>query len=332
MNVLVPTFALLTLSGSPSSEEVPLRFAPEADAVATKRFQRTMELSGGELSVVMNGQEVPAQFLPELAIDVTHAAVVTIRDRYVRTADGRPQELERTFERVDFEHSEASQMLMEGMDTSSESAANGTSPLEGEELHFHWDADEETYEIRFAEREDGNAGLLEGLVEDTDLRAWLPPGAVESGASWTVPADAFAALWSPGGDLGLEFDGDREGLVPDSTEYSGELELKLVGVFGDDGERVAVMDVAGELTVTTVAPTTLDDVPVVDGPGVQTTAYGLTLEGEFRWSLSAGRLAGLELEADVQADVTLEADPSSTVEFTSTVKMSGTSAYRIEVE
>ena len=84
--------------------------------------------------------------------------------------------------------------------------------------------------------------------------------------------------------------------------------------------------------MTTVTASDLADVPVVDGPGTETMHYVHTLEGELRWSLTANRLAGPELVADIEAEHIMETDASNPVDFLSTVPFEGEATYKIEVE
>ena len=322
--------ALVPLSGL-AHDDAHLHFDPAADSVALKTFHSTMELEGGELEATMNGEPVPSEFLPTLELLIQSESSVTLRDRYVESSGGRPGVLERTFVETDQQLEQEQTMVMEGSDMSEDSSSTGTSDLEGETVRFRWDPEEGDYRAEADDLRDPD--LLEGLEEDADLRAWLPEGPVGTGDCWTVPADAFACLWSPGGDLAWDHSDERvNGHEPEELIYDGEIELSLSGVHGSDGERVAHVAVEGEITITSVSASDLEEIPVVDGPGTATQIHAMTLEGELLWSLGANRVAGAEIEAEVEAEVTLATEDGAPMPFSSTVRLAGSAHYELTVD
>lgn len=338
MNALSLTpLALLLLPAAPAERAVNLRWAPQAGSAFTKTFASTMDLEGGDLEVIMDGQEIPPEFLPELLLEAVSESRVVLTDRVRGVADGRPAELLRTFDELEERSEESSEMIgFEGGDVSEEGSNVGSSGLEGSTVRFLWDDEEGEYQVDYAGDEDGDPNLLEGLVEDADLRDLLPDGPVELGDRWTPSAEALFPVFAPGGDLGWTYDGDgslAESATPEEIELSGELTLKLTGFHDSDGARIADVSIEGEVTLKTVTPSNLDRVPVIDGAATMTQTAIYELEGELAWNVSAGYLAGLELEGDVTSVASLVRDPSEPGQtFESTVHLEGTATFTIEVE
>lgn len=327
--------ALPLLAAGPA--EVALRFAPAEGAAVSKTFTSTASLEGGDLRVVMDGQEVPPEFLPEIELTVESAMVYAFTDRYASVADGRPTVLLRTYDEIDETHEMTTSIVgLEGSDdVDEEQGTTGSSTLEGRTVRFAWDAEEGEYARSF-EGGDGDVALLEDLEEDTDLRGLLPGGEIEVGDRWEVDAEDFAAWFLPGGDLGVVYEGDGADDMnadPTETSFDGELVLKLTGVHDEGGERLAAIDVEGDVTMTVVAPTDLDDIPVVDGDATETTTSRYELTGELIWNVSAGRLARAELEAETTVEIELVKDPAAPgPTFESVVTLEGTTTCTVEVE
>ena len=109
---------------------------------------------------------------PELSIELVESN--TFLDRCAAVEDGRVTKLVRTFEKLSEERDER---IVEG-EASEEQTAEAHSELQGETVEFTWDADEGEYSAEF-EGGEGDSKLLEGLVAELDLCAFLPQGAVE---------------------------------------------------------------------------------------------------------------------------------------------------------
>ena len=305
-----------------------LELAPEANLALTKTFTGTVQLEGGDLEVVMDGQPVPAEFLPDLEVTSTDRTEVVFTDRYVRTADGRVLELVRTFDELSEEHTGTQTMSGQGMDDEAETSTEADSELEGESVRFTWDADDEAYGVDFERGEDGGDDhLLEGLVASADLTAFLSEDEVGQGDRWTVPAEAFAELFQPSGDVAMEFSGDEADTYNSDDvefEFDGELDVKYASSHARGGQELAVLSIEGEVELSIEVPTTLDAIPVVDGTAMQTLVHKMTLEGELVWNLSAGHAVSIELGGPVEAEMHLVKDadnPGPT--FESTVRLLG---------
>ena len=229
---LATTLFLIAL---PAAAQAPVadavEFAPVQGAQLEKRFQSSLELRFDELTSTMNGQEVPPEFLPEMDLLITDERSVVVLDEYVAVAGGRPRNLLRTFREITVETLE--EFSMEP-DIESSERATGSSELVDETLRFVAGSSSDDYARSFTERVGGDE-LLAGLVEDMDLRAILPDGAVEKDDTWEVDANFLHALQRPGGNLSIELD-DGEKEEWGELEFSGGLKATLAGFRTGDGQ------------------------------------------------------------------------------------------------
>ncbi|MDA1264384.1 MAG: hypothetical protein O2816_04820 [Planctomycetota bacterium] len=333
MNTLA-VIPLLTLLAAPTAD---LQLAPAAGTRLTKTFAMQTSLEGGELEVIMDGMEIPAEFLPVLELSMTSSSEMVFTDRYLAVQDGRVTGLARTFDDLEDVHESTESMEGQGFEaTSSKNTTTGRSELEGESVRFTWDAEEGAYDAEFerGEGEGAGDGLLEGLAAPLDLTGFLPPK--DAGDSWTVSAEVLAELVSPGGNLHFLYSGDdaeRFGSEEARTSFDGELEVIRRGEHSRDGVDLIELEIEGEVTVVIESPTDLDDIPVVDGTGLQTFTQTITLEGALRWNASANHLHSLELEGEVEATMQIEKDAESAgPSFKSTIHLAGETSIKVGFE
>ena len=293
----VPTYcslgalALLTLVPvelTAPLDEVELVFEP-GTATIGHRIEVSREQSGGDLQVKMGGSPVPAQFLPQLEYDTKWTQAITIEDAHGDALTRTITDAEQHFA-MDMSFGDA------GMEpTSVDSTA--TTPLDGVPFVFTEDDDGET---KVAWKDDDDApddDLLDGLERRVDLAAVLPEDAVEVGATWSASAKALGSILRPSGDLGWEWNSDfvSEG---EETTYDGDLELTLAEIITKDGKKLARIELSGDLTITEVRATDLEQVPVADGTATETTETKFTLSGEIHWNLEAHHLHALDIEGE----------------------------------
>jgi hypothetical protein len=311
--------------------ETTLHLAPEAGATLHKHYQSSLHLEGGDLAVMMGGQEVPPEYLPDLDIEMDITKELAFTDRYLRVADGRVLDLVRAFGDLREQREGLESMVGQSMDSENETSTSGVSPLEGERVRFRWDDEAEEYGVAFEDDEDGDGALLEGLAAGADLAAFLPENGVSEGDSWTVPAEAFGQLFAPGGDLAFEYTGDgadRMGAGESEVSFEGELELTFRGENSRDGSSVATVLVEGEVTVVVITPSDLADVPMVEGDATLTWTQVHTLEGELYWNLDGAHLAAIELSSEVEATMFIQKDPENAgPSFESTITFAGEASF-----
>jgi len=310
------------LVASPYGSPQAIRYAPAENTTLRRVLQLSTELDLEDMRTVMNGQEIPQEYMPEIEITIMRASTFVVSDRIVEADDGRPLVLERAFDSIASQASE--EVTMDGDATVKQGTAS--SPYEGSEVRFTWDQDGEEYEAVSAD--DGEP--IEGLLEDMDLRAYLPAEEVEVGDTWTLEADALAGLLRPGGDLGLEWEGDElRGSHREDADMSGQITARFAGI-QDDG--LALVEVTGEVRTHDELAGDLEHIPIVDGTATITSSTTFVLDGRLFWNVEAGHLDSLELEADMSVESLTRKDPGQPGgDFETTVFLIGTWECRVNV-
>ena len=325
LSLALPSIVLVSLALEPTT----IRFEAAEGLVLSKTFTTSLELDSGELSSTMNGQEIPPQFLPDVAVHIELEAQLVVRDEYLAVAEGRPTHLRREYETV----SGHGMWESEVPPAPTESADWEVScELEGETVEFRWNEKREEYT-----REQLDAvkpsELLEALDAELDLLAFLPEDEVEVGDRWEVELAAVTALLHPGGELGLTEDPDEEDASFEDVSLEGELKAHLVEIREEDGKHLAVITLEGEYVEEQKRPTNLEHIPVVDGTAHEHRTSRLALEGELLWDLDAGHATSLELTASVDStsETIRDADQPGP-SFTSTLSFVGERKISVEIE
>jgi len=314
---------LAPLALLPARED--LRLQVEAGTTLTKTFENRMEVSLDEMRMTVGDQEVPTDHFTGIEMTMTDTMNVVFVDEYLAMGDGRPTRLRRTFDEL-AKRSVESAVTPQG---DQEKTTDEESPLEGKSVVFVWNEDEEEYAVELDD--DGDEDLVDELVEDTDLRAFLPGGEVEEGDSWEIDGARIDALMRPGGRLPFV---DEDGDSTDS-ELSRELGANL------EGEITATYEGRTEIDGRTVARIALAVEVSTEGEqesenagGATETnhvAYTMVLEGVLRWDVEGGHAAGYELSGEVEAVVTAEG-AFGDQEYRREMKLSGTTSLTLEVE
>lgn len=296
---------------------------PGTRVVRTFAYESSSALEGW--TVVWNGQEAPAEMLPELEIEGREEARAEVTDEVLASADGRVTSLRRTY--AGLEARDVLDVSLGGTPIE-ERDAPGTCELEGCTVRF----DGQTRELLEGEAPQDRLAALE---LDLDFTALL--GGAGSGAeSWEAPAAALVPTGLPGG-LVFEFEGAPE------VEF-GEEEQWLANLAGtwrvrpletrEDG-RVAVFTLEGELSTHSVRATDLEHVPVVEGDATETTTTTWKARGELAWDLERRTLRSLEVEADVRSTVVTVRDllgvPGEPT-YEQTLRLTGTSKLSCAVQ
>lgn len=331
---VLPCLTLLAASpASPLStaEEVLLRARPEAGVVLTRTYTSTAKLRGSDLTVEMDGEPVPAQFLPQLAIELAASERVEVLDTVVDAATTT-----RRF--VDLGGQVTVEVDMGGYmgaeDERDEDAA--VSPLAGRTVRFREAAGEE-YSAEFVEPEGATAGpddpkLLAGLERSLDLAGLLPRAAVAEGATWTAPASALAGLFAPGGDLAWRWTDPESQRRADSEEFTGEVELALTALAEVDGRQVARVRLAGQPGRTQVRATDLRDVPVTKGTATETRTATLAVTGELTFDVAGGHLVSADVAAELSEVHHTVKDPGQEgPAYESTLTFAGRHTFEVRV-
>lgn len=293
-------------------------FSPAAGSSVTKTYESTEEMTLDEMSVSMNGQEQdPSMMGMEQTIVTTMKIVVT--DEYTAVADGRPTTLTRTFgEMATGMSMEMSHAMMGDMSMD----MSGESPLEDLSVVFVWNEEDGDYRVKFAEDSDGDEELLEGLVEDTDLRGFLPGNEVSEGDTWSVEPEVLRGLLAFGGAMKMEFDSDDlqemsmgmgGGSPPPPDAFLGELEgevtAEFTGTREEDGATCAVIKVIAEISsakdMTDFFVEQMEEAELPEGMEEMEMSYQSVdiefeweAEGILLWNMDAGRLQSIEMNGN----------------------------------
>jgi hypothetical protein len=339
MNVrLLVCLPLLAASASPLAVEEEIRFQGDAGGGFTMTFDQDsdLELVDQDMTAIVNGEEMD-QPIPDVQVEISQRGRVVIRDEFIEAEEGRLTKVRRTFEEI----SQSRSQSVDGPMGSNSQDDDGSSELAGTAVVFTWNADEETWDVAFAEDEKADEELLEDLEFDVHFTDFLPSGPVSEGDSWEVPASALNFLNDPGGDLQIVWDSEKDQEKDDDDDMGqqfdenmeGTITCKLAAVTEEAGERVATI----ELVVETETSGSRDqdfDTPQVSGTSEEKIDITFELEGELRWNLDAHHAIGLTLEGPITYTVNTNqnGEGEMSVELEATQSFEGTSTFAVSVE
>lgn len=299
-------------------------FAAPADRVAfevesgtslTKTITNESELSMDDMTVAMNGEEMDiASMMGGFEMNVTTNAETVVIDEYVSMGEGRPAQLNRTFETISNDTSmDASGMPMMGGDDMS---MNGTSELEGTTVVFSWDGDNEAYDVAFGEDEESDEDLLEDLIEDLDLREFLPSESISVGDTWEVPNRAMVTILAPGGNLKVapEDMGEMSDMMMPGNgmnpydhlgDFEGTINCEYVGKRGDLAVIKVEIDVSTSNDMSEMVSELMEDMELPEEMPEMEMEYDtvdIELEfegsGELIWNIAGGHYQSFELSGE----------------------------------
>ncbi len=298
-------------------------FRAEKGASVEKSFAMDLSMDLDDFAISVGGEEMPPEDIGSPEMSVRQESRLVFLDTYPQGADGRPALLHRKFVSLANEERRTT-----GGDGESESeTTTEKSELEGHTVAFRWDAEKEEF-MRSYEGEGADEALLEGLIEDCDLRGVLPAGDVNAGDSWDLDPEVFDLLTGPGGDVGLvdpndedDGDDDLDEQFRDNTE--GELKATFTGMREVEGVSLAVIEIAGS-----AKSHAKQDSSEGEGHGGTNTIeleFG-DVECEILWDLKLGRAVTYTLSGNVLAriseDATLDFEGQS-IEMSQRMKLVG---------
>ena len=312
-----PALAFPLLAFSLRGDEVSFHPADGSSVSKELKFSSTFYLD--DLSVVMDGQELPPEMLggmmeEGLLIDASGG----VTDQYVSTKGGKVQTLLRTFD----------SLALEGGPESGAESMDEFGGLEGETIKFAWDEESGEYVKSFHESE-GDEDQLENLEVDMDMLELLPKGEVSEGDTWEVKGEGLAHVFLPGG-MPASPDAGEGG--PEAEEI-GELIKEEIGAqlaeafeafairctykgTRDDGDvKVGVIEFEFEgdaaMDLSDMIQTLID---LQGGDmGVEadiTASIDMELEGKgtLLWDMAAGHIQNCEMTGEMTMMVDIEAD------------------------
>lgn len=293
--------------GAPAAD---IEFNPEPGTKLTKTIKMVDSSVIDDATMIMNGEEMP----PEMSggagagMETTVTASLVIVDDYVQVDAGRPIRLRRTFEEL------SQETEIEGGPPMIPPSTDSKSDLEGKTVVFTWDEDDEEYGLEFADEEDLDASLLEGLAADLDFRAFLPGRGVSEGDTWSIDPEHVRLIMSPGGDVQLRATETPMGMEEPSIddmigEMEGRVSGKFVGTREVDGERLAILeidvDVSSANDVTEMMTAMMADAEMPMGmpaPEFHSVDFQLAMTGTGRilWNVKRGHVQSFEFTGDTE--------------------------------
>jgi hypothetical protein len=298
----------LLLLGVVALGQESLRYAPEEGMVLRRKFE-VKHFLALKRSVTRIGE---LEEVGQRVFDVRNVEKLQTSDRILSVGDGRPLSVRRYFDRGTLDGFAD----LSGAGGAINLRALGLSRLKGKSVMFTWIPKDGAYG-RYFDAMDGVEEDLGSMREDLDLRLFLPEGAVEVGASWSVPAHAMGDALSPGGMLSFDFSksknislartmrlGTASHLFELFTqEVGGEVSATLLEVEESEGARVAVVkvtwDVKTQTDLTELAMRNRASEERRFGQGVEEMSVGLELKGEgiFRWDLGGHHLLSYDFSS-----------------------------------
>lgn len=294
-----------------------LSFAPSEGTSLKKTFTSEVDLALDDMSVSMNGEEMP--FEMEMDMNVTSVTTYVVGDEYVAMGDGAPRKLKRTFDELSSTTSMSMELSVMGQNQSQDEDLDSASELEGETVVFEWSDEAGEFKVAFPEDSEGDEELLEDLEENMDLRALLPSGDVSEGDEWEIDVSTLGAVLAPGGDLKLVpedmtpemqqmmggMGGDGMGSMSDwlQDEIEGTASGKFAGMREVDGQEVALIEIAININtavdMTDKVMESMDEMPMPQGAEMEIDHLDLEFEmeakGQLFWNVKAGHFHSFEI-------------------------------------
>jgi hypothetical protein len=306
--------------------EIPRKAAK--DEARTRTFTSTTVMTVTDMAMSMNGEEMDTERMR--GGETTTSFALTVKDVFEEADGARALKIRRTYDAVN----QKSERAGGGGGGPGGGGPGGggrgprelTSALVGEDVLFTFDAEAGEYVASLPEDSTVDPKLLEGLAGDLEFAAFLPEGDVEVGAEWDVPLDVFASFVRPAGNLHLappssgEGEGERRGgfggrrmggAVPEDLgvegAYEGSVKARLVEVAGDEGARVAHIELVLDLSAKFDMADAIEPVSreTEDGEITITTLDAVLTrklegKGKLEWSLERGALVALTLEGELE--------------------------------
>jgi hypothetical protein len=345
MNFSRKTLSLAALALTPALFAFALRgdslsFKPEAGSEVEKSCSMTGSLFIDDVMITADGEQLPAEMFGEMLDQAMELEVLMgVTDQYVKSGDGKPMVLLRTFNE-----------LSGNMSVGGEEGDTEEPEMVGSTVKFAWNSDDEQYDLSY-EDGDGDEDELEGLNVDMDFLCLLPDDEVDVGDSWEVPGESVATLFFPGGfpmggaggDEGgemMDMAGDAMGSQMEEALEDFVVECTYKGD-DEDGGAVIAFEYKGELSLDlsdlAMEALEMQDMGEVEMDADITLSMDFELEGEglMTWDMKAGHVKGFEMNAEVIMLMDASADIEAMGEShtgEASVEVSGEMAWEMSVE
>ncbi|MDZ4772527.1 MAG: hypothetical protein SGI72_05275 [Planctomycetota bacterium] len=319
-SILLPAFAIVVALGAGSRPQ----FAPAAATTLKKHITNENKSRTTKVEFTVDGEaqgEAPEGF--ELTFEGNDDFLIV--DEYVKSADGRPTELKRTFE-------ELSTKNLQGNGNSEDEPQEiiKESELTSKVVVFKWDDKKDEYTTAFDDGK-GDDELLADLDADLDFLGFLPGKDVKEGDEWEVDGSKARLILYPGGDLKLEAkDKDDTGKEINKElreSIKGKLTLTHKGLKEEGDTQLLVFEVKGDLDAS-------GDSESEDG-GTTTIHVSLVITGEIVWDATHNHVHSVSIEAEdktlyaINADVDIEGENHT---IARKFHFEGTQKFKVELE
>lgn len=290
-------------------------YQPKEGASVAKKIVIESNASLDEMSMTMDGQDI-SSMMGSMEMTINSSQTLAVSDRYIALGEGRPERLQRTFDEIssNTQLEMKNPMLPEG--GAMDADVPGSSELEGMSVVFTWNADDDDYDVAFAEGTEGDEELLANLVENIDLREFLPPNEVSPGDTWTLTAQAARDALAPGGSLKIvpEKEGEMSGMGFGNNmsqdeligELDGDITAEFVGVREEDGKRLAAIKLKLDINSANDLKDKMGDLqeempegmPEMDVQSFD-IEYEFKGEGELLWDLEQGLFHSFSISGEI---------------------------------
>jgi antitoxin component of MazEF toxin-antitoxin module len=302
---------VLTLAAPLARDDAFPFYAVQPGAEIVRVWTTSTKLASEPARLFVDGEELPTKAQGEMRLRVEDRKRFEVVDTIAAVEDGRPTKFEREYRA--FENSGTEVVVAkpaEGEERERESERKRTTPLAEQVVRFTWNAKDEEYAAAFVVAEGAekpDADLLLDLGADVDWLPLLVDGPREKGARFEIDTKLVQRFQNPLGDLHWLVDGKE----PDATakEINAELAESLAGTVAatwqgvreEDGRSMGIFEFEAEVSARAEAD-------VEDTGETRVVEVESTLEGELRWDMAAGRLAGYAIEVDVRSKLVSRRD------------------------
>ena len=331
--------------------EAKVTFAPDEGVTLTKTYTLTQLFAVDDMSMSMGGNEFPM----EMEMDLSVTQVTAVQDTYDKMGEGKPAKLTRLFKDASMEMESETVVSMPGTDGEAvEVSGSGTSQLKGKKVIFTWDAEKGEYTKKYDEETEGDEAFLTELVEDTDLRGFLPDKAVSEGDEWTVENDMIIEMLGAGGNWQWKLEGMDNAAqmgAPDAEMMSdlrlvlgetleGSITCTYAGMKEKDGtEYMAikiVVDVQSENDLTDYMAEVMESVetPIPIAMDIEEMTMTMDLAGKATlfWNGEAGHMHAFDYEGEFNMgmNMSMSVEAQGTQEIAMEMEMSGEMGLKVD--
>ena len=303
LSLACPALALFAATADP-------HFAPAKGLRVAKTIDSVSQLSLDDWGCVMNGQEVPPEYLPQLAIETAREKHLSTVDEFVESRDGRALKLRRTFDALAAKELRTVSINDQAVPGSGEQV--GKSALDGCTVLFDESASGEAR--RKLERGECERGALDKLWLDLDLVAMLPPGGAKE--SWSVDAKLVNPYQANFAGVAFEFpksDGsDRIDFEQLEKNADGQWKLSRGAERDENGAKLLTLPIEGAFTSHSSRVAPLEHVPNVTGEATEKVEEKLEGKGELVWDMTHNCLHSVSLEHTIKMTLTITRLPDGT--------------------